>query len=169
MDNGIIIREASPDDAEKLIGFFRLIGGESDNLSFGAEGIDITPEQERAFIERIASDRHSAFFVAVKDGEIVGDVSLSGFPRRMSHRAELSVVVAKREWHKGIGSLLMQKAILYATENDIELISLDVRHDNENAIKLYEKYGFVKVGTFPAFMRINGIDCDADTMVLDLR
>lgn len=169
MDNKIIIREAVPDDAEKLIDFFRLIGGESDNLSFGAEGINVTPEQERAYIKSIASDSHSVLYIALKDGEIVGDVSLGGFPRRMSHRAELSIVVAKREWHKGIGSLLMQEAILYATKNDIELISLDVRHDNENAIKLYEKYGFVKFGTIPAFMRINGIDFDADTMVLDLR
>ena len=165
----LIIRKAQPGDAAGIVEFFDRIGGESDNLSFGAEGLGITPESEAVFIDRISSDVHSAFFIAVRNGKVIGDVTLNGLPRRMSHRAELSIVVAKSEWGKGVGSLLMEKAISYAAENGIKLINLEVRSDNERAIRLYEKYGFLKTGVSPACFMIDGKYYDADIMVLDLR
>ena len=43
-----------------------------------------------------------------------------------------------------------------------EIISLEVRSDNERAIALYKKFGFETFGTFKGFMKIEGeyIDCD---------
>jgi len=42
----------------------------------------------------------------------------------------------------GIGHFLMQKIIEYATENDCNKITLEVRHDNIKAKNLYLKTGF---------------------------
>lgn len=165
----IIIRKASRGDAEAIVAFLDTIGGESDNLSFGAEGLGITPESEADFIDRVSSDARSAFFIALRNGKVIGDVTLSGLPRRMSHRAELSIAVAKSDWGKGIGSKLMERAIIHAAENGIEIINLEVRSDNERAIKLYGKYGFLKTGVSPASFMIDGKYYDADTMALDLR
>ena len=87
----------------------------------------------------------------------------------MSHRAEFGISVVKSEWGQGIGSALLQKCIMYAKEHAIELINLEVRSDNIRAIHVYEKYGFRKIGTSPAYFKIDGEYYDFDLMVLDLR
>ena len=66
-------------------------------------------------------------------------------------------------------SALLQKIIDYAKEHTIELINLEVRSDNIRAIHVYEKYGFRKIGTSPAYFKIDGEYYDFDLMVLDLR
>ena len=57
----------------------------------------------------------------------------------------------------------------YAKEHGIEIINLEVRSDNKAAIHLYEKYGFIKTGTVPAFFKIDKEYVDFDVMSLDMR
>ncbi len=168
MEN-IEIRELLPEDAEKMIEYLKKIGGETDNLTFGKEGLPVTIEQEREFLQQSHSSRQSVQYGAWKCGEIVGHCNLSGFPRRMSHRAEMSLAIIKSQWNKGIGSMLMEKLIEYARQNDIEIIQLEVRSDNENAIHVYEKYGFRRIGTIPAYFKIGNAYYDFEMMYLDLR
>jgi RimJ/RimL family protein N-acetyltransferase len=58
------------------------------------------------------------------------------------------MVVKKKYWGFGIGSLLLDTLLEWAKSNQfIKKINLRVRTDNQRAIKLYEKRGFVKEGT----------------------
>lgn len=168
MEN-ISIREALPEDAEKLIEYLQKAGGETDNLTFGKEGISITAEQEREYLKQVHDSKHSVHYCVWKDEEIIGDGSLCGLPRRMSHRAEMGLSVVRTEWDKGIGSMLLDKLIEYARDNGIELIDLEVRSDNTRAIHLYEKYGFQHCGTVPAYFKIGDSYFDFEIMCLDLR
>lgn len=95
------IREATPEDAEKIIAYLAQVGGETDYLSFGKEGLPISTEEEEKFIQNINKEEHSVLYVVWKNGEIIGDASLSGFSRRMSHRAEFGISVVKSEWGAG--------------------------------------------------------------------
>ena len=45
-----VITRAVPDDAAALLELLRISGGETDNLTFGAEGLPFTVEQEREFL-----------------------------------------------------------------------------------------------------------------------
>lgn len=108
------IREATPKDAEKIITYLAQVGGETDYLSFGKEGLPISTAEEEKFIQNMKEEEHSVLYVVWKNGEIVGDASLNGFSRRMSHRAEFGISVVKSEWGQGIGSALLQKCIMYA-------------------------------------------------------
>ena len=45
------IRIATPEDAAAILAFCKLAGAETDNLSFGAEGVSFTVEQEQEFLE----------------------------------------------------------------------------------------------------------------------
>ena len=103
------IREATPEDAEKIIAYLAQVGGETDYLSFGKEGLPISTEEEEKFIQNINKEEHSVLYVVWKNGEIIGDASLSGFSRRMSHRAEFGISVVKSEWGQGIGRALLQR------------------------------------------------------------
>jgi ribosomal protein S18 acetylase RimI-like enzyme len=87
----------------------------------------------------------------------------------MSHRAELGITVIRDEWNKGIGSILMEKLIEFAKDAGIEILNLEVRADNTNAVHLYEKYGFRHIGTSPAYFKIGDEYVDFEIMYLDLR
>ena len=162
-----VITRAVPDDAEELLEFLRLVGSETDNLTFGAEGLPITVEQERAFLA--AQAENFPMFVARADGRIVGDIGLQGSTReRMKHRMSFGISVAKECWGQGVGSALLQAAIDFARSAGVAVISLEVRSDNVRAIALYEKFGFRKIGHFPDFFRVGGESVDFDLMNLYL-
>ncbi len=168
-DARIVIRKARPEDAEAILAYLRRIGGETDNLSFGAEGLPLSVYQERDYLEGLSSDKKSVLFTAWKDGVLIGDGSLSQLPRRMSHRAELGISVVRSEWGHGVGSLLMERLVEFAKASGTELVHLEVRADNERAIRLYERFGFRTVGVFPAYFKIQNDYHDFRIMVLDLR
>lgn len=163
------VREARFEDAPQVLEYLKIIGGETENLTFGAEGLPITAEQEGEFLESVYNNPTSLHLIVCKGGEIIGDGGLTGLPRRMSHRAEVGLSVKKAYWNCGIGSMILKELIEYAKKSGIELLNLEVRSDNLRAIHLYEKFGFRKIGTSPAFFKINGEYADVDLMYLDLR
>ncbi len=163
------IREARLEDAQQLLEYMKTIGGETENLTFGAEGLPITVEQEGKFLESVHNSPTSLHLIVCKDGEIIADGGLTGLPRRMSHRAEVGLSVKKAYWNCGVGSMILKELIEYAKKNGIELLNLEVRSDNLRAIHLYEKFGFRKIGTSPAFFKVNGAYTDFELMYLDLR
>ena len=165
----IIIERAISTDAAQILQFLKQIGGETDNLSFGKEGLPISVESEEEYIKQIENSSDKVMLVAKKDGEIVGNASLCRLPRRMKHRGDLSVSVLKEYWNKGIGSRLLLGIIDFAKSNSFEIIELQVRSDNLTAIHLYKKFGFEKVGTHPAFFKIDDEEIAFDYMCLKLR
>lgn len=164
----ISIEKASPADAAAMIEYLKQVGGETDNLTFGAEGLPITVEAEAAHIARLENSRDGILLVAKEDGKIIGDASLNRLPRRMSHRGDLGMAVAKKYWNRGVGGRLLRGILEFARENSFEIIDLQVRSDNSSAIHLYEKYGFRKLFTYPAFFRIEERAVDVDYMYLRL-
>ena len=165
----IRIEKASPLDAAELLAFLKQIGGETDNLTFGGEGVPFSVEEEAAYIASMEHSRDSVMLLAKHGDKIVGNASLSRMPRRMSHRGDFSVAVAKDYWNKGIGRALLEKVIAFAKENDFSVIDLQVRSDNQGAIHLYEKYGFRKIGSHPAFFEINGEPIAFEYMYLPVK
>ena len=162
------IRPVGPDDAVAMLAFCRAVGAESDNLSFGAEGLPLTVEQERAALASFAADPREINLVAVDGSEIIGNCHVAPLKRRFAHRAELSVCVRRPRWRQGIGRALMQRAIEQAREAGIEIISLEVRADNLGAIALYRSFGFEEIGFFRRFGKIGGAYYDALLMNLYL-
>ena len=165
----VIIREARADDAEALLAYLKVIGSESDNLTFGEEGLAIGVEGEKAYLEEMHKKKTSVSLVACKDDKIIGDGSITALPLRMSHRAELGISVIQPFWNCGVGTMLLKKLIAYAKENGIELLNLEVRTDNAPAIHLYEKFGFKRIGISPAYMKKDDRYYDCLVMYLDLR
>ena len=165
----IVIEKVKVSDAAGLISHLKIIGGETDNVTFGSEGLPFTVEQEEAFIRSLEGNAHSVMFVAKADGRIIGDVSLSGSSRpRIAHRATLGISVQKDYWNQGVGSRLISAAIDFAKHSGITVIHLDVRSDNKAARHLYEKFGFEVIGEFREMMRIDGKSVDCTLMNLYL-
>ena len=164
----VSIEKARPSDAGALLAFLKQTGGETDNLSFGSEGLPFSVEAEAEYLEQLENSRDAVMLVAKVDGKIIGSASLNRPPRRMQHRGDFSVSVAKAYWNRGIGSLLTESVLSFASQNDFMILDLQVRSDNTPAIHLYEKYGFVKLCTYPGFFRIAGEEINFDYMYLRL-
>lgn len=163
------IQKAQAQDAEELLQFCNIVGQETDNLSFGKEGLSISVEQEKAYLESLSEENKQIFLTAREAGEIVGTATLMGFARpRMAHRGEISICVRKSMWGKEIGTRLMEELISRAKQFSMEIISLEVKSDNKRAIALYKKFGFETIGTFPGFMKIDGELAAYDMMCLHL-
>ena len=166
---GIRIKKAEPSDAAMLLEYLKQVGGETDNLTFGSEGMPFSVEAEAEFISSMENSIDNIMLLAKCDDKIIGCASLSRLPRRMKHRGDFAISVAKEYWNKGIGSQLLNNIIAFAKENKFEIIDLQVRSDNKSAIYLYEKYGFKKIGEHPAFFKISAENIKFEYMYLLLK
>ncbi len=165
----IIYREATGADAKALLLHINTVGAETDYLSYGKDTFCISPEKEAKFIDRFAKSKTDVMFVAECDGKIVGNAIVErNRIARYSHRAEISITVLREFWGQGIGTRLMQMMIDFAKETGIEILYLEARSDNERAISLYEKFGFVSVGIYKNFFKIEGKYHDANLMTLSI-
>lgn len=166
----ITYREAEPSDAGKFLEYSKIVGSETDNLTFGAEGLSLSISQEADFIRKFAGNPGSVMIVAFDEGELIGSgvVSSVSGRARFAHRKDLAITVRKDYWGKGIGSGLMNLLLDFCKKNGAEVVELQVRSDNERAIALYEKFGFEKIGTNEKFFKIDGEFFAADYMNLYL-
>ena len=162
------IVRAQPEDAAALLDYLKIVGGETNNLSFGAEGVPLDLETEQNYLRMQAGSKDNAQYLAKVNDEIIGTVSLNRKHNRMSHRGEFGISLKKAWWGCGAASALTETVLAFARENGFAQLNLEVRSDNVRAIRLYEKHGFRKLCTFPAFFRINGQDIDFDLMNLYL-
>ncbi len=162
------IVRAQAEDAAALLEYLKIIGGETDNLSFGSEGVPLDEEAERSYLDMQAKSHDHIQLFAKVNGEIIGTASLNRKPGRMYHRAEFGISLKKAWWGCGAATVLAQGVLDFAQEAGIEQVNLEVRSDNKRAIALYEKLGFRKLCTFPGFFKINGELIDFDFMNLDL-
>ena len=165
----IVVERARARDAAEILEFLKIVGTQTDNLTFGAEGIGFSEQDEAEFLEQIESSCDDVIIIARDNDRIVATASLNRLPRRMSHRGELGVSVMKEYWNKGIASRCIEWIIGFARENSFEIIDLQVRSDNASAIHVYEKFGFCKIGTHPFFHKTNNEDTPYDFMFLNLQ
>lgn len=162
-----VIERARPEEAAALLDYLKFIGGETDNLSFGAEGVPLDLETEQDYLRSQCESTDNVQYLAKVKDEIIGTASLNRKHKRMSHRGVFGISLKKAWWGCGAASALMEAILAFAKENDFEQLNLEVRSDNARAIRLYEKYGFRKLCTFPHFFKINGEYVDFDLMNLE--
>ena len=109
-------------------------------------------------------------FVGTIDGEIVliCDVRAAERPR-IAHVGGLAISIKRAYWHLGIGSIAMQAMIDFAkSTNFLRTLSLEVHAENERAIALYRRFGFVEIGWHKARINVRGTYYDEILMDLDL-
>lgn len=105
--------------------------------------------------------------VALAGREVVGwcDVRREFFPSR-AHRGTLGMGLLP-EWRgRGLGQRLLEATLGEARRSGFKRIELDVHADNQRAIGLYEKAGFVREGLLRNASLIDGVFRDAILMAI---
>lgn len=107
-------------------------------------------DQSVEFLEKTISNDESDILVYENDGTVVGFILLQAkekpdfdfmIPGKYCYIMDVMVTEAHR--NKGFGTVLMNSAKDWAKEQSCNLINLDVLSNNNGAITLYEKLGFI--------------------------
>lgn len=93
-------------------------------------------------------------FVAIDEDKIVGYISLLKHTKRKNLRI-YSLAVDKSAQRKHIGQCFIDIAKVYAKENRLSSITLEVRLDNAAALSLYKRNGFLEKEILPNYFKYN--------------
>lgn len=164
----LILRQPIEEDAMNMIEYLNIVGGESDNLLFGKDEFRLSVEQEKEYIKKIHQDPNMLMLLGIINNTVVSIAEIRSLGRkRIAHNSEVAISVIKEYWGIGVGSAVMEELISFAKEHEvIKNISLSVKASNERAIKLYERFGFLQVGSHKDYFNING-EYD-DEYIMDL-
>ncbi len=165
MNNTYIIREAVPDDAEKMISYLNKVGGESDNLLHGENEFIVPIEGVKRKLAMSKDSENSIVLIALENEQIIARAELEGYnAARIRHRAKFSISVRKEYWNQGIGTEMITRIVEQAKKMKIRSIELEAISDNVRGIHLYHKMGFVDIGMYKKYFYVNGMFKDAVAM-----
>ncbi len=138
------IRPAQPGDAAALVALAEAVGGEPEGWLISDTGWR-TVGEERRYLRAVRRHPDAAVFVAVSERGVVGRLSVARDPHPASrHVADLGLMVAEAERGRGIGRALLDEAVRWARASGVRKLELHVFPHNEPAIRLYERFGFVR-------------------------
>ncbi len=105
------------------------------------------PWSEQSLFETIENN-NNYFFVAEKDNIVLGYIGIYNICGE-GNITDFAVFPQYRR--KGIGSAIIKFAIDKCKSINMDFLTLEVRESNSNAISLYEKMGFIKIGIRKSF------------------
>lgn len=139
-NSGIIIRELKIWEVPELLRF-RV----ANDYNAPFEDKDVRSESVfYALLKMLWHGERMANMVAIKDGSIVGYISLVfGKHKKFKGNAYLiNAAVSRSERNQGIGTALFNEIENYSRKRGARRIEFDVFASNTRAIKLYEKLGY---------------------------
>lgn len=154
-----VLRAPEKEDAEALLIFRREVAGESKYLIRYPYEIENSVEKEQEIISNYLRAEHLAMIAIFDDNRVIGLSSINpvGLSFKTRHRATLEIAVRRAYWNLGLGTHLLDKAVLVAEDFGYERLELSVFADNSRALRLYKKKGFIDCGQIPqAFKTMEG-------------
>ncbi len=131
-----MIRPARPEDLDALV--------DIENRSFTVDRFS------RRSFRYLLTKANAETLVIDQDGRVLGYVMLL-FNIGTSLARLYSLAVDPQVRSRGLGTELIQAAEAAALAHDCITLRLEVRSDNLNSIRLYEKLGYKRFGTLPDY------------------
>ena len=146
-----ILRSATAKDAQAVLDVFILTHEQTDLLLTYPDEITFTAEKEADFLKGKEESSNSVEIAAEIDGVITGTAGFDpvGGCYKLRHRADFGISIDKDYWGLGIGRALTEACIECARAAGYTQLELNVLAENERAISMYRKAGFVEYGRNP--------------------
>jgi len=114
-----------------------------------------TPWPRNAYYRELSS-RNSAYYVVLRrDGDIVG----YGGMWRMYDEAHVTTIGVRHDLqHSGYGRVIFAGLVQAAYDMGAKWVTLEVRTSNDNAMRMYEGFGFKVIGRRKGYYTDNGED-----------
>jgi len=162
----INVRKAEPGDAAQLVSLAEAVGREEERWILSSDTWR-TIADERRYVKSVYRHPDAAVFVAEEDGRLLGRMSLARDPHPASrHVADLGLMVAVEHRRRGIGTVLLDAAVVWARVSGVSKLELHVFPWNEPALRLYESFGFEREGLRRRHYEREGDFVDAILMAL---
>jgi ribosomal protein S18 acetylase RimI-like enzyme len=159
----VVIAPIALDNAESYRACLEVVAREGRYL---AQLEALPMERIREFV-RDSVQADAVQFVALDGARVVGWADIfTPWQPVLAHCGSLGMGVLPLFRGKGIGEGLLAACIAKARTKGITRIELETRVDNERAIRLYEKLGFVVEARKKNAMRFDGVYYDAFQMCL---
>src|SRR5690606_932696 len=150
----ITIRTGSRQDAQKLIALKKSYITGTTSIPLYEDEYRNTIVEEAEWIDRYNNQDNSLLLLAEYNGEVIGNIDLTGNQRRKLYHTGMIGMGIHNDWqNKKIGSLLMETTIEWAKTSLLQIVWLEVYASNTAGIKLYEKFGFERCGLIKNFFR----------------
>ena len=90
------------------------------------------------------------------DGVVAGTAGIDalGMRDKIKHRAVFGIAITKEFWGLGLGKYLMEACIECAREAGYLQLELEVVAENERAVEMYRRAGFIEYGRNPKAFRL---------------
>ena len=146
-----ILRNADASDGEAVLEVFKKTHEETDYLLSYPDECTFTPDKEAEFLSEKTESENGIEIISVVDGIVVGSAGIEahGTKYKERHRADFGISILKKYWGLGLGKALTEACIECAKKAGYTQLELSVVADNENAVSLYLKEGFVEYGRNP--------------------
>ncbi len=146
-----LLRNGEYADGEAVFVNFNETHAETDYLLSYPDENSFDAQQEAEFLKEKTESPNEIEIVAVVDGVVAGTAGIEavGAKYKLKHRAELGIAILKEYWGLGIGKALMEACIECAKEAGYTQLELNAVAENERAVTLYKKMGFVEYGRNP--------------------
>lgn len=146
-----VLRNGTAQDGQAALDNFILAHTQTDYLMTYPDEIAFTAGEEAEYLQKKTDSENEIEILAEVDGRIVGTAGIEQrSPKlKLRHRCDFGISIDKEYWGLGIGRALTCACIECAKKAGYEQIELEVVADNERAVKLYEKVGFVEFGRNP--------------------
>lgn len=159
----ITVRRSSPQDAAALAA----LHGDPEVLPNLLQ-VPFTNEDiwRQRLLDGQAAGQQNLSLVAELGGRVVGSAGLQLHERlRRRHTAGLGIAVARQAQGQGVGTALMQAVVDWADHwAHLLRLELSVFTDNQRAIRLYERFGFVREGEHRGYALRSGRYVDTYSM-----
>ena len=146
-----LLRNGEFADGEAVFVNFNETHAETDYLLSYPDENSFDAQQEAEFLKEKTESPNEIEIVTVVDGVVAGTAGIEavGAKYKLKHRAELGIAILKEYWGLGIGKALMEACIECAKEAGYTQLELNAVAENERAVTLYKKMGFVEYGRNP--------------------
>ena len=143
-----ILKPNSPEYAADMIDYLKITSNETEFLLRYPDEVNFTLEGEKEILGRLLEDPYSIMMIAVIDGRTAGNGSIIGIgdKRKITHRCSLAIALYREYWGLGIGTAMIDYMTELARSVGWKQVDLEVAAENEQAISLYRKCGFIESG-----------------------
>lgn len=150
-----LLRSGTAQDGQAAMENFNATHAETDFLLSYPEENSMNAQQEAEFLARKAESLNEVEILAIVDGRVVGTAGIEslGSKYKVRHRADFSISVLREFWGLGIGGALLDGCVECARQAGYRQLELTAVADNESALALYRKKGFVEFGRNPKGFR----------------
>ena len=163
-----VVRRAQPGDAAALVALAEAVGAEPEGWLI-SDSRWRSVGDERRYLRAVRRHPDAAVFVAEDEEGVVGRLSVARDPHPASrHVADLGLMVAASARRRGVGWALLEQAVAWAKASGVRKLELHVFPHNEPAIRLYERFGFVREGYRKQHYRRSRGYVDAILMAYDV-